>query len=72
MLLWEERPRGHELEPGIYQYEVHQYDYNMSLTVVIKDPVLPIRAALIGDGEFYYLSIVDGNDRNQAQFCRRV
>lgn len=31
-----------------------------------------IRATLTMDGQFYFLSLVDWNDRNQAQTCRRM
>ncbi len=72
MLLWEGTPTKIDFEPGVFLYEATLYDYNMTLKAIIKDPVTPIRAILTTDGQFYFFSLVDGNNRNQAQFCRRV
>lgn len=72
ILIWTEELVGLELEPQIYQYEVNLFDYNMSLKTIVKEPALPVRATLTMDGVFYFLSIVDSDYRNLAQFCRKM
>lgn len=76
ILIWEEKVDGVLLGDLLgmmsYQYEVHLQDYNMGLRSWVSDPVLPVRATLMMNGQSYFLSLVDASDRVLAQSWRKM
>lgn len=75
ILIWEEKIEGILLgDPWAmtYQYEVYLQDYDMGLKTWIDEPGYPVRATLMTNGQSYFLSIVNADDRVMAQSWRKM